>query len=353
MGGRTSSSLPSRTTPPRSPIRSCTTPRALNGKVSTAVLNNFAPGALSPCMIGKKLYCLRNDLAFDVLWYNAPLMRKFGYSVPTTWQQWQAIGENLAVHHPKYIIGALGNSYDDSVYMQANKCPINELLTATKLLDDPSSPNCTDMAKLLDPLLKDGSVPAVSGGVFGAGFEKDYAGRVLMMVGPAWYGGSIFQPSGGSVEPTNGTMAAAPPLRWAGGSRTTTGDVGGGLWMMSSHATGAVAKAALSMLVWLDTNPGSQLVSPGYPAYVPVAKRWIVKEDTSGYYAAPLAGVFARASGEVWSGWSQTRYDTYGIWNSTVSANLLTGHTVLSELPNFAATIKNYAQLDGYTVVSH
>ena len=76
-----------------------------NGLVPSSVLKNYAAGALSPCMVGKKLECLRNDLAFDVLWVNVPLMKQFGYTVPTTWQQWQAIGENVAANHPGYIIG--------------------------------------------------------------------------------------------------------------------------------------------------------------------------------------------------------------------------------------------------------
>ena len=35
----------------------------------------------------------------------SPLMKQFGYTVPTTWQQWQAIGEKVAKNHPGYIIG--------------------------------------------------------------------------------------------------------------------------------------------------------------------------------------------------------------------------------------------------------
>jgi multiple sugar transport system substrate-binding protein len=323
---------------------------ALNSLIPTSVLNNFAKGSLAPCYIGTTLYCLRNDLAFDVLWYNAPAMKLFGYKVPTTWQQWQAIGENVAKNHPGYIIGSLGNSYDDSVYLQAAGCPINQLLTPTKLLDNPSSPNCTRMANLLNPLAKDGSVPAVSGGVFGSSFDQKYSARVLMMVGPAWYGGSIFAPSSALNIP-KGQMAAAPPLQWAGSSQKLTGDVGGGLWIISSHTT--QPKAAAALVTWMATNSASQFLSPGYPAYKPVASKWIAKEDASGYYVNPLAPVFAQAAGEVWPGWSQTRYDVYGIWNSTVSPGLLEGKSVSSLIPGFAASIKNYAMTDGYTVVSH
>jgi len=41
-------------------------------------------------------------------------MKQFGYTVPTTWQQWQTIGESVAANHPGYIIGALGDSYSDA-----------------------------------------------------------------------------------------------------------------------------------------------------------------------------------------------------------------------------------------------
>ena len=58
---------------------------------------------------------------------------------------------------------------------------------------------------LLDPLLKDGSVPAV--GVFTSTFTKKYTGKVLTMVGPAWYGAYLFQPTTGLTPP----KASWPP----------------------------------------------------------------------------------------------------------------------------------------------
>ena len=47
---------------------------------------------------------------------------------------------------------------------------MNDLVNPTTLLDNPADPNCVNMAKLLDPLLKDGSVPAVN--VFASTFAK-------------------------------------------------------------------------------------------------------------------------------------------------------------------------------------
>jgi hypothetical protein len=119
---------------------------------------------------------------------------------------------------------------------------------------------------------------------------------------------------------------------------------------MSSHTT--QPKAAAALVKWLATSWTAQSISSGYPAYVPVASKWIAEQDSSGYYAKPLASVFAQAANEVWSGWSPTRYATDAVWNSTVTPQLVQGHSVSSQLANFGNQLKNYAQSDGYTVVS-
>lgn len=319
------------------------------GLVSNSVLKNYAPGALSPCMVGGKLECLRNDMAFDVLWVNVPLMKQFGYTVPQTWQQWQAIGEDVAQNHPGYIVGTAGNSYDDSIYLQAAQCPINDILNSFTVLDNPNDAHCTQMGNLLDPLLADKSVPVAS--VFASTFGKQYAGQVLMMIGPAWYSTAIFEGSGSVLDSPNGTFAAYPPLAW--GSPTAkayTGDVGGGLWIMSSHA--ANPTLAASAMTWLATSTTSQDLSQGYPGYVPAAKSWIAKQDASGLFASPLAPTFAKAVGEVWTGWAESPWDAYGLWSANVTPSLTSGATFSSQIPVMATQIADAASVDGFQVVT-
>jgi len=323
-----------------------------NGLVPSSVLNNYAAGALAPCMVGKKLECLRNDMAFDVLWVNVPLMKQFGYTVPTTWQQWQAIGEDVAKNHPGYIIGELGDSYDDAIYLQAAQCHLNDVVAAYSLVSNPDDPNCVNMAKLLDPLLKDGTVPAVNGNVFGSTFAKTWGGKVLMTVGPAWYSTAIFEGKGSVLDAPKGTYAAYPPLAWAGAKQAYTGDVGGGLWILSSHLSGSQLQAAANVLVGLATSTVSQDLSQGYPGYVPAAKSWIAEQDASGLFATPLAPAFAVAAPEVWTGWSQTPWDVFGLWAQNVTPNLVAGDTVSSQLSVMAGAILSNAQSDGYQVTS-
>ena len=117
-------------------------------------------GALAPCMVGGKLECLRNDLAFDVLWVNVPLMHQWGYSRP---HRPGSSGRRSARTWPRTTPATssapLGDSFDDSIYLQAAQCPVNDKLNQYTVLDNPNDPHCTGMGALLDPLLKDGAVP--------------------------------------------------------------------------------------------------------------------------------------------------------------------------------------------------
>jgi ABC-type glycerol-3-phosphate transport system substrate-binding protein len=50
--------------------------------VPKSTLDGFAAGSLDPCRYDGHTYCLRNDIAQVVLWYNKKLMDQWGYPVP-------------------------------------------------------------------------------------------------------------------------------------------------------------------------------------------------------------------------------------------------------------------------------
>ena len=135
--GRTSCSRP-RTTTPRGRARGSNGKQAFaavldSGLVPKATLDNFTPGSLDPCTVDGKVYCLRNDLAQVVLWYNKTLLDQFGYSVPTTWEEYQALGEKVATEHPGYIIGAVGDTWTPEVYIWGSKCQANDITGPTSV----------------------------------------------------------------------------------------------------------------------------------------------------------------------------------------------------------------------------
>ena len=165
------------------------------GLIPDSTLSNFASGALDPCTVNGKVYCLRNDMAMVVLWYNAKLMKQWGYQVPTTWPQYQQLGLKVAREHPGYIVGNAGDTFTPEIYMWASQCQANNITGLRAVTVNVTSPNCSRMASLLDSLTRAGSMSKL--GVFSTAFNKNEQGKVLMLPGPAWFGGAVFDnPSG-------------------------------------------------------------------------------------------------------------------------------------------------------------
>ena len=75
------------------------------GVVPQSWLDGYTPGALDPVTVDGHIYGARDNLAPVVLWYNKTLFDQFGYTVPTTWEEYQALGDKLAAEHPGYILG--------------------------------------------------------------------------------------------------------------------------------------------------------------------------------------------------------------------------------------------------------
>ena len=88
-------------------------------------LNGFTPGALDPVTIDGKVYGLRNDLAPVLFWYNKALLDQFGYDVPKTWEDYEALGDKLAKDHPGYFLGSLGDSFEGPyIYYWSGEAPV-------------------------------------------------------------------------------------------------------------------------------------------------------------------------------------------------------------------------------------
>ena len=310
--------------------------------VPASTLQGFATGSLSPCQVDGHTYCLRNDIAQVVLWYNKKLMDQWGYQVPTTWEQYQALGEEVAKQHPGYVIGAVGDTNSQESYFWSSQCPAQQLVAKNTLKVDLSSPDCTRMANLLDPLIADKSVSTQ--GFFTQGFDGS---KVLMAVGPSWYGQYLFD---SAFKTPAGQIAAAAPLTWDGQSTASTGDVGGGIWMVSSHSKNLKAAAALA--TWLTTSTENLQDAPTYPAYISGAKAWLANPANKDYFADDVSTVFLAAADEVWTGWSNTKFSDATPWSNAVLPALTAGKSLTSVLPAWQSAIVNEAKSVGYTVVT-
>src|SRR3954469_17622392 len=229
-------------------------------------LASWPAPSLRQCTVNGHLVCLQDNLAQEILYVNKKLMTKFGYAVPTTWQEWGALGAKVAKEHPGYIIGNIGDSYGAWLYLWADKCPISQVIATNTVRINADDIHCARMASLLDPLIKNGTVPAES--VFTADFATKWGGetdKILLMPGPVWYAKDIFS---GTLHVPAGEMTAALPLRW-GSEPLVTGQVGGGPWVVSKHTK--YTAAAVDFVKWATTSSAvkskGNALSPGYSSF--------------------------------------------------------------------------------------
>ncbi|MFD8864384.1 ABC transporter substrate-binding protein [Streptomyces sp. NPDC059590] len=313
------------------------------GLIPPATLGRFAEGANDVCTVSGTVYCLRNDLSQAVLWYNAPLLKRFGYQVPTTWEEYEQLGKKVAEEHPGYLVGDAGDSFAPEIYLWASKCGANHIIGPKSVSVNTTSEACTKMARLMDVLIKNKSL-SISG-VFSTDFGKNKADKVLLMPGPAWFGGAVFKDT---LKTPAKHIAAAPIPQWQGDTSPSTGNVGGGTWLLSQHS--AHIKAATDFLKWVTTDNAYQgEKAPGFPAYAPAAETWLKEQDASGYFADDLSALKDAAS-QVWPGWGSGQFSQEAIWAATVKPALTQGKTVESMLPAWQDSVVKYAKANGYKV---
>jgi ABC-type glycerol-3-phosphate transport system substrate-binding protein len=319
----------------------------LNGVFPKDILKGWPAPSLGQCTVNGRLVCLQDNLAQEVLYVNKKLMAQFGYSVPTTWQQWAALGAKVAKEHPGYIVGNVGDSYGAWLYLWADKCPISQVIGPNAVRINAGDVHCTRMASLLDPLIKSGVVPPES--IFTADFATKWGGdhdKILLMPGPTWYAKDIFS---GTLHVPAGELTAALPLRW-NNEPLVTGQVGGGPWIVSKHTKNVAA--AIDFVRWVTTTNKAKAVAPGYPSYAPAATYWLARLDKDPYFAAPESAAMKAAANLVWKGWSMVTYPDQPVWSNAVVTQLVAGQSLSSVLPALGQGLANNARAAGYKVVT-
>jgi ABC-type glycerol-3-phosphate transport system substrate-binding protein len=326
-------------------------PADLTPYVSKAILDQFAPGANAPCTFDGKLYCLRNDLAQNVLWYNKPLMDEFGYTVPTTWEEYLALGERVAAEHPGYIIGAFGDDQAMNVYFWASRCPMNQLKDPNTVLINLADPKCVRAAQLADSLIANGAISKLA--PFDPAFvELVGQNKLLMLPAASWYGEYVFggKPDSTYYKEANGQLAVAPPLKWADEDTNYTGAQGGAAWTMSRHT--ANPKLAAELIVWLTTAPDYQASAPTLPAYLPAADLWSQTLAGNKVYASDPFPVLKESSGLIDPLWANVRFNKSDAFKTVVIGALQAGQSVESALPELQKQLSALAEAQGYVVVN-
>jgi multiple sugar transport system substrate-binding protein len=315
------------------------------GYFDQSFLDGFTPGALAPLTINGTVYGLRNDLAATVTWYDTSLMTKFGYTPPKTWEDYLALGQKVAKEHPGYIVGDVGDPWAPEVYFWGAKAPMNTVTGTNGFSAKAADPKSVQMATLLDTLIKAGVISQDS--VFGADFIKKYTGKVLMLPGPVWYSGALFQ-NAKSLNSTPGTIDPGLPLSWSGDT-PAAGNVGGGTWFVSQHSKNlAAAKTFLQFVTSADEYQVD--LAPGLPAYKSAGDKWLAKQATSKFFTPDFTTNISTAAGQVWTGWGYPKFSMEAVWAKAVTPGLASGKSLVSLLPSWQKALENEATVNGYTV---
>lgn len=315
------------------------------------VTSQWPATSLAQCTVNGTLVCIQDNLAPVVLWVNQKLMTQFGYTVPKTWQEWAALGQKVATEHPGYIIGNSGDSYGAWVYLWGNSCPLESNVSGNKVTINAADAHCTEMASLLDPLIKNGTVPPLT--IFSPDFAKKYGGatdKVLLMPGPAWYAQDVF---GGTLHVPAGEITATTPLQW-NSDPTTTGQVGGGPWIISKHSSNP--SAAADFVLWSTTvfnpDPTTKDARAGLPGNAPLQASWLAGLAKNTYFAADPTPALKAAAGQIWQGWQLVTYPDQPVWANTVVTGLVAGKSLSSLLPAYGKGLAQAAKAAGYTVAT-
>jgi ABC-type glycerol-3-phosphate transport system substrate-binding protein len=323
----------------------------VKGLIPDSVLGQWPAPSTAQCTINGTQYCVQDNLAQVVLWVNKKLMDKFGYKVPTTWQDWAALGQKVATEHPGYIIGNIGESFSHWIYLWGDQCPLSQVTGPQQVRIDSTDPHCTRMAALLDPLIKNGTVPPLS--ALTPDFGKKYGGansKVLMLPGPSWFGQAVFDQT---LHDPPGQITAAMPLQWGSETPITTGQVGGGPWIISRHSKNLATAA--DFVKWATTvfNPTGKDARPGYPAYPPLADAWLAQQAKDPFFASDPGPALKSAAGLIWKGWNLVTYPDQPVWSNTVVTKLVAGKSLSSLLQPLGDGLAQAAQAAGYQVTRH
>lgn len=325
-------------------------PLDLKDLVPSDIIDGFG-NSLAPCIFDGKIFCLRNDVAQNVLYYNKPLMDEFGYTVPTTWEEYQDLSDQVAKDHPGYIMGAFGDQWNWAVYFWGSGCPMNEVLSDTEVRINPNDPRCERAANLVDHMIANGTIAKLD--PFDPAFTQiANDNKLLMIIDASWFGEYVFggKPDSAYYKTAEGQLGVAAPLKWKDDPAPMTATHGGAAWTISKHT--ANPDLAVEFTIFVTTADDYAATGPTFPGYLPVADKWAKTIQSNALYANDPYPVFKDAVQYISTLDKQPRYD----WGSTTAKFLKeanqNGTTQLDALQKIAEELVKVAEAQGYQVAT-
>ena len=256
--------------------------------VSKKIFDGVGQGN-SDCKFDGKYYCLKNDLANTVLWYNTKIFTQLNLTVPKTMDEFAATA--LKLKGTGYSAGAIGDQNYYASFLQSSECPLAAVPSKNTVRIAPGNAKCTRVANLVQPLLDAGVVDKRSS--FDAGFIADVASKdkVAMTLGPSWFGDFVIKPAASWAVPAGGIAAA-------------------------------------DAAVWLTTSDAmaTATTTPTFPAYGPANKLWEARISANKYYVSNPYPAMAAGANNISQLDRPVRFAFYSQLGSTLQADINSGN---------------------------
>jgi ABC-type glycerol-3-phosphate transport system substrate-binding protein len=324
-------------------------PLDLKEYVSEDMVKGYGNG-LTPCWFDGKLFCLRNDVAQNVLYYNKKLMDEFGYTVPTTWEEYQELSDKVAAEHPGYIMGAFNDGWNWAVYFWASSCPMSEVVSMSQVRINPDHPGCARAANLVDHMIANGTIAKLD--PFDPAFVQiANDNKLLMLIDASWFGEYIFggKPDSLYYKTAENQLGTAAPLKWKDEAAPVTATHGGSAWTVSRHTKNP--KLAVEFALFVTSADDYQATGPTFPAYLPVADKWAKTIQSNPLYANDPYPIFKDAVQYISPLDKQPRYDWISVVQKWMRDANQGNKTQLEVLKPMAEELQKLAEAQGYEVV--
>jgi ABC-type glycerol-3-phosphate transport system substrate-binding protein len=321
-------------------------PLDLTPFVPADTISNYA--GISNCTFDGKVFCLRNDLAQFVTYYNKTLMDKFGYTVPTTFEELQDLSDKVAKDHPGYLLGTIGDGWTFLSYFEASGCPTHQLVDSNTLNINMADPKCVRAAKLIDHMVANKTLWNTD--FFTDTFDKQVADKLLVMAGPAWMWGSFGGNKDGWMKTADHQLGVAVPMKWKDDATAQTAAMGGAAWTVSRHTKNP--KLAVDLITYVTESPDYWATSTNYPAYKPIMPLWQKQVSTNPLFASDPYPAFSTAADEISPLDAWPRFDLISPLTEVVKTAQKDKKTIEASLPTVLDKLKPLADAEGYTIVS-
>jgi ABC-type glycerol-3-phosphate transport system substrate-binding protein len=320
---------------------------ALDDYLDPAVIDSYETSN-DWCLINGQYWCLKNDLAQTVLWYDTALFEELNLSVPTTMDEWAA--EAAKLEGTGYSAGAIGDQGFYAAFLWPSGCPMTSVDDADSntVRIDPDAPECARVAELVQPLVDKGVLDRRSS--FDASFISDVAqaGKLAMTFGPSWFGEFVIRPAD-SFNIPEARITAAPMPKWAGESTNWSGEWGGGIWAASARS--AFPQEAVDAIVYLATSVEVAVEGVTFPGSRAAFEAWTAKIDADPYYASSPVPAMVEQASRIRQSEKPVRFNAQGQIGAVLQTELNGGSSVADATRAFQESLRNLAPQSAYTVV--